>query len=40
MDPLSAVGLWTLSLLGIGGLVYAARAEAHHHRKLSRHDDY
>jgi hypothetical protein len=41
MDPLSALGLWTLSLVGIGGLMYAARAEADHHRKLrsSDHED-
>jgi hypothetical protein len=39
MDPLSAMGLWTLSLVGIGALVYTARHEAEHHRKLSRRDD-
>jgi hypothetical protein len=39
MDPLSAIGLWTFSLVGIGALVYAARNEAEHHRTLSRRDD-
>jgi hypothetical protein len=39
MDPVSAVGLWGLSLIGIGALVYAARSEAHHQRKLTSDDE-
>jgi hypothetical protein len=39
MDPVSAVGLWGLSLVGIGALVYAARSEAHRHRQLTLDDD-
>ena len=39
MDPLSAIGLWTLALVGIGAVVSVARAEAHHQRKLGTHDD-
>jgi hypothetical protein len=33
MDPLSAIGLWTLALVGIGAVVSVARAEANHQRK-------
>ena len=32
MDPVSAIGLSGLGLIWIGALVYAARAEADHHR--------
>jgi hypothetical protein len=39
MDPLSAIGLWTLALVGIGAVVSVARAEANHQRKLGTHDD-
>jgi hypothetical protein len=39
MDPLSAIGLWALSLVGIGALVYVARTEAHQQRKLSIDED-
>jgi hypothetical protein len=39
MDPVSALGLWGLSLVGIGALVYAARSEAHRHRQLTYNDD-
>jgi hypothetical protein len=35
MDPVSAIGLSGLSLIWIGTLVYAARCEANHQRKLT-----
>jgi hypothetical protein len=35
MDPVSAISLSGLSLIWIGALVYAARAEASHQRKLT-----
>jgi hypothetical protein len=34
MDPVSALGLWTLSLLGIGAVVYAAQTEARRQREI------
>ncbi len=39
MDPVSALGLWGLSLLGIGALVYAARSETDHQRKLTSDEE-
>jgi hypothetical protein len=34
MDPLSAIGLWTVSLVGISAIVYVARGETRRHREL------
>src|SRR4051794_5852059 len=34
MDIVSALGVWTLCLVGIAGVVYAARAENNVHRQL------
>jgi hypothetical protein len=39
MDPVSAIGLSGLGLIWIGTLVYAARAEADPHRKLTLDDE-
>jgi hypothetical protein len=39
MDPVSAFGLWTLSLVGIGAVVYAASTEADRQRNIRADDD-
>jgi hypothetical protein len=39
MDPVSAISLSGLGLIWLGTLVYAARAEAEHQRKLTSDDE-
>ena len=39
MDILSALGILTLSLVGIGAAVYAVGAENNRHRQLKIWDD-
>ncbi len=40
MDPLSAIGICTLTLGTLAAALYVARREACHHRALlARHDD-
>jgi hypothetical protein len=39
MDPVSALGLWTISLVGIGAVVYVARTEAERHRNIGVDQD-
>ena len=39
MDPVSALGLWTISLVGIGAVVYLARTEAERHRHIAADED-
>jgi hypothetical protein len=39
MDPVSALGLWTLSLVGIAAVFFAASTEADRQRNIGADED-